>query len=413
MSEAVLSNLCQIFPENKDFDIKIVGGAMHSLLFPDYKSGDVDLHFIPKKNKWEPYKELVDCFNNMKDPFVESEVQKTLEYNSQVYFETLNRLVPLPPQAPPQAKFNRKMHVMMGNPMIVREVDLADSYFLIMQEITLQMTIDPVNSINVPMIFTLDAYHTLLRRNYEKFIAMAFRTKEYSTTVKIQIDKNNSWTVKEMFDILSNTQDVNARWLGYCKWCNGAFHNPILHDQLKLDPNRKFILSVVIEKNYQSIELDRDHLHWFFRECDMREALILALLTFHNEPQPHFDAIIDSSLYTPVHLSDPYKMERLRMYYTGVPTDNMLHKINFDTSQAYARELLMRSLPYCHFNNFTDAKFKKIISRIKDLGIDDFNVCTDTKNIYDSIMRLAKLENTISQKKYVCSLKRSNRSLDR
>ena len=412
MSDRILDNLCQFFPKNKDFDVKIVGGAMHSLLFNNYKSSDVDLHFVPKKHNLKPYKELIECCKNMKDPFDDNNVRQTLADNYYTYTKLIDRIATTV-SAP--EKFSRKTHVVSGNPIVLHDVHLANSYFLIMQEITKQITIDPVDSKNVPVIFTLDAYHTFMQRDFNKFIEMTF-INDYSKTAKITIDKNNIWTVSEMFNILLNTPDVYARWSGYCKWCNGAFHHPTLHSQLKLDPNRKFILSAVIEKNYQSIELDGDHFGLFFEKCDIREGLLLPVLTFHSNPNPHFGAIIDSALCTPLHLSDAYKMERLRMYYTGVPavTKNMIRKISFDTSQAYARELLMRVLLFCDLNNFRDEKFKKIYSRIVDLSeATNPQVCTESKRIYDSIMRLQKVEKAISKKKYVCSLKRGNRSLDR
>ena len=407
MSTSILENLCQIFPENKYFDIKIVGGAMHSVLFENYKSDDVDLHFIPKKKLWSPYKELIDCFKNMQDPFDQDNIRKTLAFNYNEYNSVLNRIL----TDKSAYKFTRNINVELGNPMILCDVDLSHKYFMIMNEISNKMTITRSfkNYSHVPFIFTKDAYNLLKLGNFDNFIKFTMK-RTYDKTEIVPIEGKFSGTIEEMFNALVNTTDPYFKWLGYCKWCNALFHNVKIQAKLKVDTNRKHILSVTIDKKYQSIELDIEHMRWYFLASDVRESLILALMTFHVNPKPHFGAIIDSSLYTPVHLSDEYKNERLRMYYDKNRVFQQINKIGFDTSQAYARELIMRSLPYCDIKNLNDEKFRRISARIKDLD-PKLQACDDIKKKHQDIKALAKVEKAISKKRLVCSLKRTYNSI--
>ena len=402
--KSILENLCQIFPENKYFDVKIVGGAMHSLLFDKYKSDDVDLHFIPKKKLRDPYNELIKCFENMPDPFDQNNIRKSLLSNYKNYSCVLDHLL----TDKSAYRFIRNINVELGNPMILRDVDLADKYFMIMNEISNKMSIIRSfrNYSHVPLLFTKDAYNLLKLGNFDNFIKFTMK-RTYNKTEIIQIEHNFRGTIEEIFNALVNTNDSYFKWLGYCKWCNALFHNVNIQTKLKVDTNRKHILSVTIDKKFQSIELDIEHMRWYFRASDVRESLILALMTFHVNPQPHFGAIIDSSLYTPVHLSDEYKNERLRMYYNTSRVFQQINKIGFDTSQAYTRELIMRSLPYCDTKNLNDEKFRRISARIKDLA-PELQACDDIKKMYQEIKALENVEKAISKKRLVCSLKRTH-----
>lgn len=405
-SKEVLHHMCRTSSQdpNNTLKLRVVGGAMHSILFPDYVSCDVDIHFVP--TNIDVYKPLIDALRNQEDPFANenasiSDIHHKLDENAQSYNEMVLQQVKT-------AQPIRDIALRAGNDMVKYEITLAHAFYAHMKafDVGFQNGFKHGEDVRyVPRIFTLDAFDLFLKRDFPGFARLCLRVPDDQPRV---LD-----SFKHIFDSLAAEPDEYIKWYRYCVWCNDLYHNGVPDIQgshmYLLPSSKRHILSTTLQNRYQSIELNERFLHLVFIASDARSSLLLSLLVFKTSPRPHFDVIIDAGLYTPLHASDSYTHERIRMYYGSDGTDSNSKALNFDTSQAYARELIMRSIPLC--KNTHDDKFQRMFSRINDLGGVEVEAA-DTpekcqaflKNAYANIKSLARIEQRLSQnRKSVCN----------
>jgi hypothetical protein len=404
-SKEVLQHMCRTSIPDPDntLKIRVVGGAMHSILFPEYISCDVDIHFVP--TNVDIYKPLIDVLQNQEDPFANdnasiNDIQHKLEENAQSYTKILAEMLQ-------SSRFIRDLAARAGNDMVKHEMTLAHAFFTRMKsfDVGFQNGFKHGEDVQyVPQVFTLDAFDLFMKSDFPGFARLCLK----------KVPDDVLYSFKHIFDSLAAEPNEYVKWFRYCVWCNDLYHNGVKDIQgshmYLLPSSKRHILSATLENRYQSIELNERFMHLVFIASDARSSLLLSLLVFKTNPRPHFDVIIDAGLYTPLHASDPYTHERIRMYYgNDVKTSNS-KALDLDTSQAYARELIMRSIPLCKKTH--DDKFQRMFSRINDLEGVKVEGAADTpekcqaflKNAYTNIKNLARIEQRLSQtSKSVCT----------
>ena len=354
-STDILNHLCTIKWDNNDFFIRLVGGALHSILFPEYKSCDVDLHFVTvMKVEYTQYKCILESFEKMHDPFIrddKDEIKKIIKQNHEYFNEVLKICL--------GAENKNKFIGQLTNHYIIKqEISFAKSYFKIMDTISKGFNNFKFDNSfnNMPNIYTKEAY--------DEFDTCSYKYDAYIKMCIIQ----PAWILPNIIIALNSIKketegDKYKRWNLYNKFCYKLYHEHNIF--LILHPNKKHMLTISYNR-YFSIELDESNAELQFFTNKPDQIYIIAIAVFKTvSNKPVWDVIIDSGLHTPLTCNnDQYLIEKHRMYFSGKSSndpdkDNLL----YDTSESYIKELYMRAIE----NEKNKNKLERIVNRLSSV----------------------------------------------